>query len=89
MGKCKTKAIQTDLGTFRHNQTYPRIVQTYSGLFKTLYNPDMFRTAVYPELWHIQNQKHIQNTDILKIRGIVITMSNIYDEAIWENSKRL
>ena len=23
MGKCKSKAIQTDLGTFRHNQAYP------------------------------------------------------------------
>ena len=27
MGKCKTKAIQTDSGTFRHNQAYPEIIQ--------------------------------------------------------------
>ena len=26
MGKQKTKDIQTDLGTFRHNQAYPGII---------------------------------------------------------------
>ena len=31
MGKCKTKVIQTDLGTFRHNQAYPGIIQAYSN----------------------------------------------------------
>ena len=36
MGKCKTKAIQTNLGTFRHNQTYPGIIQAYPGIFGTL-----------------------------------------------------
>ena len=36
MGKCKTKAIQTDLGTFRHNQTYPGIIQGYSEPCVTL-----------------------------------------------------
>ena len=25
MGKCETKAIQTDLGTFRHNQAYQEL----------------------------------------------------------------
>ena len=61
MGECKTKAIQTNLGTFRHNQTYPGIIQAYSGIFRTLCYPDIFKTVVYPEPWHIQNQKHIQN----------------------------
>ena len=28
MGKCKTKAIQTDSDTFRHNYAYPGIIQT-------------------------------------------------------------
>ena len=64
MSKYKTKAIQTDLGTFRHNQVYPGIIQTYSGIFKTLCNPGIFRTVVYPESWHIQNQKYIQNPSI-------------------------
>ena len=51
MGKCKTKAIQTDLGTFRHKhiQTYPGIIQAYSGIFRTPCYPDMFKTVVYPE----------------------------------------
>ena len=30
----KAKAIQTNLGTFRHNQTYPGIIQAYSGIFR-------------------------------------------------------
>ena len=36
IGKCKTKVIQTDLGTFRQNQAYPGIIQAYSGIFRTL-----------------------------------------------------
>ena len=103
MGKCKTKAIQTDLGTFRHNQAYPGIIQAYSGIFKTLCNPGIFRTVVYPEPWHIQNQKHmqnpgifttlvysepryIQNAGIFKIQDIFRNLSNLYDEALSENS---
>ena len=39
MGECKTKAIQTNLGIFMHNQTYPAIIQAYSGI----------------EPWHIHN----------------------------------
>ena len=55
MGKCKTKAIQTDLGIFtyipaylvifRHNQKYSGTFQT----FRTLGNPSIFRTLVYSE----------------------------------------
>ena len=29
MDECKTKAIETSLGTFRHNQTYPGIIRAY------------------------------------------------------------
>ena len=29
MGKCKANAIQTNLGTFRYDQTYPGIIQAY------------------------------------------------------------
>ena len=67
MGECKTKAIQTNIGTFRHNQAYPGIIQAYSGIFRTLCYPDIFKTVVYPEPWHIQNQKHIQNPGIFTI----------------------
>ena len=45
MGKCKTKAIQTDLGTFRHDQAYPGIILCN----KALCNPGIFRTVVDPE----------------------------------------
>ena len=45
MVKCKTKAIQTDLSTFRHNQTYPGIIQAYAQPCLTL----AFKTVVYPQ----------------------------------------
>ena len=49
MGKCKTKAIEIYLRTFRHNQTYPGTIQAYSDLFRILCYPDIFKTVVYPE----------------------------------------
>ena len=65
MGKYITKGIQTYLVTFRHNQTYPRIIQAYSVIIGTLCNLAYFmmpfmlllalivscisRTAVYLE----------------------------------------
>ena len=59
MGKCKTKAIQTDLGTCRHNQAY----------LKPCVN------LAYSEPWYIQypaiqNQKHIQNPGTIRTRYI-------------------
>ena len=49
---------------FRHIQAYPGIIQAYLGIFKALCNPSIFRIEVYPEPWHVQNQKHIQNPGI-------------------------
>ena len=50
MTKFIAKVIQTNLGTFRHNQTYPGIIiETYSGIFRTLCYPDILKTVVYPE----------------------------------------
>ena len=56
MEKCKIKAIQADLDTFKHIQAYsdifrhneacPGITQVYS---KPLCNPRIFRTLVYSE----------------------------------------
>ena len=40
---------------------YYNFIQLYSGIFRILCNSGIFRTVVYPEPWHIQNQKHIQN----------------------------
>ena len=59
MGKCKTKAIQTDFGIFRHNQAYPGIIQAYS-------KPCVILT--YLEPWYIQNP------NIFKIRNIFRTL---------------
>ena len=44
MGKYKAKAIQTDLGTFGHNQAYTGIIQAYS-------KPCVTQAHLKP--WHI------------------------------------
>ena len=46
MGEYKAKAIQINLGTFRHDQTYPGIIQAYLELCVTLI---YFITVVDPE----------------------------------------
>ena len=52
MGECKTKAIQTNLGTLthcliiRHIQELFRHIQAYLEPCAT---PDIFKTVVYPE----------------------------------------
>ena len=63
MGECKTKAIQTNLGTFRHNQTYPGNIQAYLEPCLTLtilklwyiQNPNILRTRGILRTWHIPN----------------------------------
>ena len=99
MSKCKTKVIQTDLGTFRHNQKYTGITQAYSELCVT---------PTHLKLWYIQNpdiqnqkyiknpgilttviyleSQYIQNADMFKIWSIFRTLSNIYEEAFCKNS---
>ena len=62
VGKRKTKTIQTDLGTCRHNQAYP-VVYLEPWQFTTLvysqpwyiHNPGIFTTLAYSESWHIHN----------------------------------
>ena len=61
--QCKTKAIQTNLGTFRHNQTYPGIIQAYSDIFGFLSSPDIFKTV------------YIQNPNIFRTRSIIRTLT--------------
>ena len=55
MRKCKTKAIQADLGIFMYLQTYSRIfrhIQAYSNI----YINELFRYIPNPVTpWHIQN----------------------------------
>ena len=61
MGKYE-EAIQTDLGIFRHNQAYPGIIQTCSGIFKTFCNPGIFRTVEY----HYRSGHHYFTTSFKK-----------------------
>ena len=92
-------------GIFRHNQAYSGIIQAYSepcvtlvcselwhiqnhGIFKTR---GILRTLVYPKLWQIHTQRHIQNpglfiwnSGIFRTEGILRTLSNIYNGAHWE-----
>ena len=39
----------------RHNQPYSGIIQGYSGSFRGLYNPSVFRTLAYSKLWYVHN----------------------------------
>ena len=65
----KARAIQTNLGTFRHNQVYPGIIQAYSGIFRTLCYPDIFyncgisRKLTYSETEAYSEPRYIQNAD--------------------------
>ena len=80
MCKCKTKAIKTDLGTLRHNQTYPGIIQGNSGIFKTLCNSGIFRTVDFqnPDIFrHIQNPaKHLRWNVLQKDLTAIIIFAN-------------
>ena len=68
MDKCKAKAIQVDLGTFRNIQAYSELCVTLTylkpwyiqnpnrGIFRTIYRTrSIFRTLAYSQLWYIQN----------------------------------
>ena len=56
MNKCKTKAIQTNLGTFVHNHAYAKLCVTLANLEPWyIQNSDIFRTLVYLEAPYIQN----------------------------------
>ena len=73
----KQKQLRQILGTFRHNQTYPEIIQaylepcltlTYSKLWY-IQNPNilrtrsLFRTPVYSEPCYIQNTGAYSNSE--------------------------
>ena len=85
MDKCKAKAIQVDLGTFRHIQAYsePCVALTHlkpwyiqnpnRGIFKTIYRTrSIFRTLAYSQLWYI----HIPCT----FRMLAYSKSEAYSE---------
>ena len=66
MEKCKAKAIQTDLGIFTHIRVYSVIIRANSRLFRTLCNPDIFRTLVYSEPEEYSKPWCIQISEIFK-----------------------
>ena len=77
--------IQIYSSKVRRNQTYPGIIQAYSGIFRTpvyseaysetqyIKKPYICRTLVYSKSWHIQKQRHIQKLDILKTQEMFRT----------------
>ena len=70
MGKCKTKAIQTDLGIFMHIPAYADIFrhnQTYSGIMQAYSEPC--------EILAYSEPSYIQNTCIFRTRGIPRTLA--------------
>ena len=73
MGECKAKAIQTNLGTFRHNQTYSDIFRSlcYADIF---YNCDISRTLTYsePEAYS-ESLSHIYDEAL-----IIFTVVNVF-----------
>ena len=78
MGKSKTKATQTNFGTFRHNQAYLGIIQAYSKPFVILsylepwyiQNPNIFKIRnIFRPLVYLE-PRYIQNSDMFKIQGL-------------------
>ena len=68
MGKCKTKAIQVDLGilTLFRIQSYSEITQAYHEQVRSYLESRVtlaysFRTLVCLEPVHIQNPRHFKN----------------------------
>ena len=47
--KVKQKPLKQTLGTLGHSQTYSGVIQAYSGIFRALSCPDIFKTVVYAE----------------------------------------
>ena len=71
MGKCKTKAIQTDLGTFRHNQAYskPCVNLAYSEPWY-IQNPDIFKTINIFRILVYSEPRCTENSGTFKTQGL-------------------
>ena len=78
MGKQKkTKSIQTNLGTFSHNQTHPGIIQAYLKPYVTL----TYLKLTYSEPEAYSETQHIHNNGIFRTLYIQNPV-NIYDETL-------
>ena len=78
--ECKIKAIRKDLGTFKHNQVYPGIIQAYLEPCATLniYNRNTSRTLAYSEPEAYSEPWHIDNSGIF--RTTTYSKSEVYSE---------
>ena len=81
MVKCKTTAIQADLGIFRHIQTYLaiiRYIQAYSGIIQ---NPGLFRSLGYsePEVYSKPCQTSTMERHEKQVTAIIIFASYNYN----------
>ena len=66
----------------RHNQVYSGIIQGYSGTFRGLCNPSIFRTLAYSKLWYIHNPgifRALVYTEFSHIQK----QSHVLNPAIW------
>ena len=52
--------VQAHSDICKCKQAYPKIIQAYLGISRTLCDPSIFRTPIYSEGFHIENQRHIQ-----------------------------
>ena len=67
MEKCKIKAIQADLDTFKHIQAYSDIFrhnEACPGITQVYSKPCVI--LGYSEPWYIQNQRYTQNSSIFR-----------------------
>ena len=73
MDKCKTKAIQTDLGTFRHDQacSKPCVILAYSEQWY-IQNPDIFKTRNIFGTLVYSGPRCIENSGIFKAQSCLI-----------------
>ena len=69
MGKCKTKATEANLGRFSHILAYSDIgiSRNYSGIFRTLCNPSIFRNPVCSEHFAYSEPEIYSNSGILRV----------------------
>ena len=71
MGKCETKAIQTDSGTFRHNKAYSKIcVNLACSEPWYIESPDIFKTRNICRTLVYSEPRYTENSGIFKNQGL-------------------
>ena len=76
------KHIQPYSDIFRHDQAYRGNIQTHSGIFRALCNPEIFRTLVYSEpLAYSKPEERFAKkvNDYNYIRNLCFSLSLLYE----------